>query len=440
MSTSGASEFERSVLASGLLDAAQVEQACVALQSQPEAPWTPGAPDADQRLADKLVELNLLNRWQAEQLMQGRTKFNLGPYWIIDSLGQGGMGQVFKAEHGVMSRVVAIKVLPRSRSTPEAIANFTREIRLLAKLDHPSLVRALDAGHDGNVYFLVTEFVPGTDLRRLVRKVGPLPVEAAARIGVQVAAGLQHAHDQGLIHRDVKPANILVTPQGDAKLLDLGLSGPMEGDEDTRFGKIVGTADYLSPDHIQAPWDPRPAWDIYSLGCTLYYAVTGKVPFPGGTTRDKARAHCELTPADPRTLVSTLPTAFVEVIQAMMAKDPAQRTPTAADVIARLMPWTEPGGQRSLPTARRGANLIRGFGLSDFPEMPEPGDGSGSSSHEWYTQPLSGSTEETIPLAAPAAQPQSGSLMRPLVVLVGLPLLLAVVATVVCWALALLAK
>jgi serine/threonine protein kinase len=293
-------------------------------------------------LADKLVELGQLNFWQSRQLLEGRKKFTLGPYRIKDSLGRGGMGQVFKGEHEVMGRVAAIKVLPREKSTPEAIHNFTREIRAQAKMDHPNLVRALDAGEDGNVYYLVTEYVPGADLRKLVRRSGPLSMEAAASIISQVAAGLQYAHEQGLIHRDVKPGNVLVTPDGHAKLSDLGLAGPRAGaaEEDPRFGKIAGTADYLSPDHIQAPWDPKPAWDIYSLGCTLYYAVTGKVPFPKGSTRDKARAHCELRPLDPRRLNPSLSAAFVDLLADMMAKDPRDRIQTAAEVIRRLAPWT----------------------------------------------------------------------------------------------------
>ena len=239
-----------------------------------------------------------MNAWQAKQLLDGRTKFTLGSYRIVDSIGQGGMGQVFKAEHAVLGHVVAIKVLPRDKSTPEAIANFTREIQSLRKLDHRRLVRSLDEGRDGNVYYLVTEFVPGTDLRKLVRRDGPLSMEAAAGIISQVAEALQHAHEQGLIHRDVKPGNVLVTPEGEAKLSDLGLAGPMGKDmeDDPRHGKIVGTVDYISPDHIASPGYPTSGWDIYSLGCTLYYAVTGKVPFPGGTTADKARAHCELRP------------------------------------------------------------------------------------------------------------------------------------------------
>ena len=240
--------------------------------------------------------------------------------------------------------MVAIKVLPQDKSTPEAIANFTRETHALSSLSHPKLVRAVDAGNDGNVHFLVTEFVPGSDLRKLVRRSGPLSMEAAANIISQVAEGLHQAHQQGIVHRDVKPGNVLVTPEGDAKLSDLGLAGPMyssHADQDPRYGKIVGTADYLSPDHIQSPWNPVPAWDIYSLGCTLYYAVTGKVPFPGGTTSDKARAHCGLKPLDPRRLNHQLSDTFVDVIADLMAKDPAERVPSALAVIERLAPWAK---------------------------------------------------------------------------------------------------
>ena len=332
--------FEKCALTSGLLTAQQLDEARLALRNG--AGGQAAAAPTEQELAEKIVALGFLNAWQVKQLLDGRTKFNLGPYRIVDSLGQGGMGHVFKAEDPILKRVVAIKVLPRDKLTPEAIANFTREIQALSSLNHPKLVRAVDAGNDGNVNYLVTEYVPGSDLRKLVRRSGALSMEAAANIISQVAEGLQHAHQQGIVHRDVKPGNVLVTPEGDAKLSDLGLAGPMyssNADQDPRYGKIVGTADYLSPDHILSPWSPVPAWDIYSLGCTLYYAVTGKVPFPGGTTSDKARAHCSLKPLDPRRLNHQLSDQFVDVVADMMAKDPAQRVQSALAVIERLAPW-----------------------------------------------------------------------------------------------------
>jgi eukaryotic-like serine/threonine-protein kinase len=335
------STFEQCAVASGLLTQQQLDDA------RSRVRWSEGdepdqnAPPSERQLADRLVEMGLLNVWQAKQLLDGRTKFNLGPYQILDSIGQGGMGQVFKAKHDKIDRIVAVKVLPRDKSTPEAVDSFTREIRALASLDHPKLVSALDAGQDGNVHYLVTEYVPGTNLRKLVRHDGPLGMAAAASIISQVAEGLEYAHAKGIVHRDVKPGNVLVSPDGMAKLSDLGLAGSLSGEPeaDPRLGKIVGTADYLSPDHVRDPWNPTPAWDIYSLGCTLYYAVTGKVPFPGGTTSEKARAHCELRPLDPRRLNSRLNGEFVEVLADMMAKEPTERIRSAREVIERLAPF-----------------------------------------------------------------------------------------------------
>lgn len=340
MSTDEQNDFQNCALTSGLVTAEALQRAAATLEQQnPDLPES----DVSQHLATILVEQGVINRWQAEQLLAGRIKFTLGPYRMLDSIGQGGMGQVFKAEHEVMGRIVAVKVLPRHKSTPDAIASFTREVRAQARLDHPNLVRAYDAGHDGNVHFLVTEYVPGSDLRRLLRRNGPLSMSLAASIISQVALGLEHAHAEGLIHRDVKPGNVLVTPSGRAKLSDLGLVEIAVDREAGQRGsnKIVGTADYLSPEQIKAPWEVTPASDIYALGCTLYYAVTGKVPFPGGTIRDKARAHCDLHPIDPRRLNSELTQDFLDVIADMMHKDPSKRVGTAVEVISRLAPWVE---------------------------------------------------------------------------------------------------
>ncbi len=365
--------FEQCAIASGLLTQQQLDEARAGIR------WSDGdepdvnAPPSDRQLADRLVETGLLNAWQAKQLLDGRTKFNLGPYQIVDSIGQGGMGQVFKAKHEKIDRIVAVKVLPRDKSTPEAVASFTREIRALASLNHPKLVAAIDAGQDGNVHYMVTEYVPGLDLRKLIRRDGPLSMAAAASIISQVAEGLEYAHSKGVVHRDVKPGNVLVAPDGEAKLSDLGLAGSLGGDaaEDPRYGKIVGTADYLSPDQVRDPWNPTPAWDIYSLGCTLYYTVTGKVPFPGGTTADKARAHCELRPLDPRRLNPSLGPAFVEVLADMMAKDPSQRIATAGEVIVRLAPFVGDSTDAS-PGALVSMGITAGYGTEPQLFVPSP--------------------------------------------------------------------
>jgi serine/threonine protein kinase len=360
--------FAKSAVASGLIRQIDVDEAVAQFHAEKtNATEQNGVQQADghptdEELANRLVERGRLSRFQATQLLTGNTKFHLGPYRIVDALGQGGMGQVFRAEHAILGRTVAVKVLPKRKSTPEAIDYFTREIRAQAALDHENLVRALDAGHDGNVYFLVCEYVPGADLRRYLRDRGPLGMGEAATIISQAAKGLEHAHQNGLIHRDVKPANLLVTPEGHTKVSDLGLVGfQTDGDRDPRAGKIVGTADYIAPEQIRSPRSVSPASDIYSLGCTLYYAVTGKVPYPGGNVRDKIRRHCEDTPLHPRLLNPSLSEAFVEVIAAMMEKEPEQRIQAAAEVVKRLAPWA--GESVSSP---RDPEIVRRLREGDF--------------------------------------------------------------------------
>ncbi len=382
--------FEQCALASGLLTEKQLDEARAGVRWSHGNMTDANAPPTDLQLAERLIEMDVLNPWQAKQLFDGRTKFNLGSYWIVDSIGKGGMGQVFKAQLDKTGRTVAIKVLPRAKCTPEAIANFNREIKALASLNHHKLVRAVDSGQDGNVHYLVTEYVNGVDLRKLIRRTGPLGMTVAANIIYQVADGLEHAHSKGIIHRDVKPGNVLVTPQGEAKLSDLGLAGPLESsaENDPRYGKIVGTADYLSPDQVKDPWAPTPGWDIYALGCTLYYIVTAKVAFPGGSTSDKARAHLELRPLDPRLLNPRLSPEFVDMLADMMAKDPSQRIPSATAAKERLKPWL-PGGPladaasgelgenaqpirpRSPPVVSSQSPRLHGI-YPNRPETPEP--------------------------------------------------------------------
>ena len=333
------SKFRETALASELVTEEQLRQAInLIVQSRGGDPNI-AAEVNEKKVAQQLVEMQIISAYQADQLLTGRTKLNLGPYIITDWIGQGGMGQVFKAVHEMLGRESAVKVLPLHKTTPEAIENFRREIRTQAKLDHPNLVRAFDAGEDGNVHYLVVEYIPGTDLRRLVRSKGKLSVQQAANIIKQSAEGLSHAHERNLIHRDIKPGNILVTPDGVSKLSDLGLAFYLNDATDPRAGKIVGTADYLSPEQIRTPQHITHASDIYSLGCTLYYAVTGKVPFPGGTPKSKARRHLEETPWHPRRFNEEVSDDFVDLIGDMMEKDPKERIQSAAEVAERLAPW-----------------------------------------------------------------------------------------------------
>ncbi len=331
--------FRESALTSELVNEEQLRQAVARISQANGGQPIAAGEITDKKLARQLVEMQLLSAYQADQLLTGRTKLNLGPYTITDWIGQGGMGQVFKAVHKMLGRESAIKVLPLHKSTPDAIENFRREIRAQAKLDHPNLVAAFDAGEDGNVHYLVVEYVPGTDLRRLVRSKGKLSVQQGANIVKQSAEALAHAHKRNLIHRDIKPGNILVTPNGTAKLSDLGLAFYLNDPTDPRKGKIVGTADYLSPEQIKTPLNITHVSDIYSLGCTLYYAVTGKVPFPGGTPKSKARRHLEETPWHPRRFNEEVSDDFVDLIGDMMEKNPAERIQSAVEVAERLAPW-----------------------------------------------------------------------------------------------------
>lgn len=340
-------------LASGLVSQQQLDDAVAGLAARNSGSAVAAEPIRDEVLGQRLVDLGYLNRWQVEQLKEGRTKFNLGPYRIVNAIGQGGMGHVFKAEHKLLGRIEAIKVLPKAKSTPEAVAAFQREIRAQAQLDHPNLVRVSYADYEGDTYFFVTEYVPGTDLRKLVRRNGPLPYPISATIISQAAEGLHYAHRRGLVHRDVKPGNLLVTPDGRTKITDLGLAWflmeELEGvSHVAKVGSLVGTADYLAPETIRRPDKIMPVSDVYSLGCTLYYAVTGKVPFPGGNTADKIRRHLEETPLNPLHFNPDLPPGFCDAIAAMMDKNPDTRTPTAAAVVELLRPWRDESATKNL--------------------------------------------------------------------------------------------
>lgn len=334
-----ASVFRESALISGLVSQEEIAQALADLRnarSMSEAPEEP----LDERLAKRLVEMNVLTEYQAGQLERGKTKFNLGDYIITAPIAQGGTAQVFQAVHRFLLRDHAVKVLPFDKTTPEAVSKFRDEYRHQARLDHSNVVRIHDAGEDSGAHYLVMEYVPGADLRRLVRSKGALPFREAASIIGKAALGLDHVHQCGLIHRDVRPGKILVTPAGEAKVACLGRAITLhELQSDSRAGRIVGSADYLSPEQIISPRDVSAVADVYSLGCTLYYAITGKVPYPGGNDANKARRHLTEQPWHPRRFDEQIPEKFVEVVADMMEKDPQKRISTMSEVAARLEPW-----------------------------------------------------------------------------------------------------
>jgi serine/threonine protein kinase len=302
--------------------------------------------EAEARRAAALAERvgNHLARSRGDAPVPGR----LGQYQLLECLGAGGMGQVFKACHALMNRTVALKVLRgQDLDHPDAVRRFHQEIRALARLSHPNIVAALDADQEGDTHFLVMEYVDGVDLAHLVRQNGPLPVAEACDCVRQAALGLQHAHEHGLVHRDVKPANLIRTPQGQVKVLDLGLArfraGGASPKGESLTGHVLGTADYMAPEQ----WDDTHAVDIradiYSLGCTLYYLLTGEPPFGDreGGNLQKMKAHAEAPVPPIQKRRPELPDGLAAVLQRLLAKDPACRYATPAEVAEALQPFAD---------------------------------------------------------------------------------------------------
>jgi serine/threonine-protein kinase len=314
-------------------------------------------------LARTLVERGVLTKFQAEQLLGGRTHgFLLGQYLILDRIGQGGMGRVFKARHRTMGRVVALKVLTSSLlRSDRAQELFKREARAVAGLLHPNIVTAYDANQVGNRYFLVMEYVNGPNLDQLVRSLGPLPIGLACDFIRQAANGLQCAFTRGMVHRDIKPANLLLQrtssdgqpTDGIIKLTDFGLArlsepGSLAGEDGSgtilvRENAVLGTPDYLSPEQARDLHKTDIRSDLYSLGCTLYYLLTGQVPFPGGSTLEKLVRHGVQEPTPVEHLRLDVPQEVAAIVQRLMAKDPANRFQTPAELADDLAPFAVSG-------------------------------------------------------------------------------------------------
>ena len=304
-------------------------------------------------IADHLVDQEQLTPFQASQLLMGRKKFQLGHYRILSQIGKGGMGLVFLAEHELMGRKVAIKVLPRKKVTDQSEEAFRREIRMLGRLDHENLVRAIDAGFDGNVFYMVTEFIDGLDLNRLVKKYGRLTDDVAASIISQAARALGYAHENKIVHRDVKPGNIFVGFDGCVKLLDLGLARSEADGEASSFNGVVGTIDYIAPEQLtkKSAESVTSTADVYSLGCTLYYTVTGKTPYPGGDRGSKARRHLDSKPISKNEIqenAKNSSAAFCDVIYGMLLKEPDDRYQSMDEVIDSLGNWLPQNPQQTI--------------------------------------------------------------------------------------------
>jgi serine/threonine protein kinase len=282
---------------------------------------------------------------------------------VLGVLGTGGMGAVYKARHRLMDRLVALKVIrKRFMANPTAVERFRREVQAAGRLTHPNIVTAYDAEQAGDTHFLVMELVEGVSLDRLIAKHGPLLVERATDCIRQAALGLQRAHERGMVHRDIKPQNLMLTPEGQIKILDFGLArfvsetavAEQSGDSSltgdtaaspvrslTQIDSVMGTPDFMAPEQASNAIVADIRADIYSLGCTLYYLLTGKAPFYADTLVAKLTSHQERTPPPVSAVRSDVPATLLQVVERMMAKRPEERYQMPAEIAAALQPFAE---------------------------------------------------------------------------------------------------
>ncbi len=304
-------------------------------------------PDDPAALAAAMVQAGLVTHFQAKQLRAGHSRGFIidSKYKLLEFLGAGGMGTVYLCEHTSMKRLVALKVLPANLAKDGSyMERFYREARAVARVDHPNIVRAFDVDHDPNHHFLVMEYVDGSSLQQIVQDHGPLDPVRAAHYIRQAAWGLQHAHEAGLVHRDIKPGNLLLDRHGTIKLLDLGLARFCHEDDglSKKYDEsVLGTSDYLSPEQVvDGKVDIRA--DIYSLGATFYFLLTGQTLFGEGNTAAKLVWHQVRKPKPIRDHRPEVPAALARIIEKqMLAKDAQERFQVPAEVCAALEPWTE---------------------------------------------------------------------------------------------------
>jgi len=337
----------------------------------------------DSSAAEVLVRNNLLTPWQAAQLLRGRTRFHLGKYKLLKFRGRGAMGIVFKAEHPELNRTVAVKILSNSLlGNPRSVSRFLREIRSAAALNHPNIVVAYDADQVGNTYCLVMEYISGRSLKALCQERGRLPVLWSCECARQAALALQHIHDRGLVHRDVKPSNLLVTGRSpdnrlQVKLLDVGLARFVsEAEQDgglTRDGQIVGTGDYMAPEQVAKAKLADIRADIYGLGATLYQLITGAVPLGGGTLLQTYMNRLQSDPPPLSTQAPNIPRGLDSIVAKMLKRAPQERYQTPDEVasdLAAILAGTLPDSLGRAATQP----------VSPSPAFPFPGDFQGATS------------------------------------------------------------
>lgn len=313
-----------------------------------------------EELVNHLVDSGLITKWHTDKLLAGKYKgFFLGKYKLLRHLGSGGMSSVYLAQHKISEQYRAIKVLPRKKVSDKSyLDRFYLEARAAASLNHPNVVRIYDICNEKDTHYMVMEYVEGNDLYNIVTADGAVEIEKAVQYIAQAAVGLEHAHERELVHRDIKPANLLLTVDNDIKILDLGLALVNQDDSESLTvlynEKVMGTADYLSPEQAVNSHEVDSRADIYSLGCTLYYLLTGHPPFPKGTLAQRIAMHQSKEPADIRESRPECPEIVVDVCKKMMEKKPEARYQNCKEIQTALFKMLENGALKE-PVATNGA-------------------------------------------------------------------------------------
>jgi serine/threonine protein kinase len=328
-------EFRRAVLSVNLLQARELERI------------SPDAPGGALGLARALIRVGKLTPYQAGAILQNKVRgLVIGNYFVLGKLGAGGMGVVFKARHRLLGRIVAVKILsPAFGRDPGLVRRFRREVELAARLSHPNIVSVLDADEDRGVHFLTMEYIDGQDLARLVRVAGVLPVSQALDCVIQAARGLESAHAHGIVHRDVKPGNLMIDRAGVVRVLDLGLARYVEGrfhsdgveqGSLTQSSMSMETVDFMAPEQAEDSKRVDHRADIYSLGCSLYFLLAGRAPFDGATFLQRLIAHQEHPAPRLRAARPEASRSLESAYLAMMAKRPSDRPRSMTEAIATL--------------------------------------------------------------------------------------------------------
>ena len=378
-----AASFLAGVKQSGLIDAGRIDSILADLVQS-------GVNDNDScALASAMVDRKILTEWQSEKLLQGRHKgFILGRYRLLSLLGAGEMSAVYLAEHIMMERRCAIKVLPANKVQDTSyLGRFHREARAVAAMNHINIVRAYDVDKQTesgtDIHFLVMEYVEGRNVEQVVKEQGPLDYVTAVDTIRQAADGLGHAHQLGMVHRDVKPGNLLIDNTGIVKLLDLGLARFFKSDDEESLTikhdeKVLGTADYLAPEQAVDSHQVDARADIYSLGCTMYFALTGHPPFTDGTLVQRLLAHQTKTPPSVSYERPDIDPSLLEILDKMMAKKTSDRYQSSAEVSEALSRWLI----EHAPTAWKQKHLMLVASLCGMDSLSEHAPGMKRSDSE----------------------------------------------------------